>query len=161
VIEFRPKAMVGTAAPTLTPRQELLLAYIAAGPEEVDPIRIVKGLFVFCQEVPRKWVGDRELYEFEPYNWGPFSFDLYRDLEVLKAAGLVVASEHPASSLKHYVVTGLGEEYATRIRKALHPQAIHYLEELRKSLLSMDFNTLLRVIYKKYPEFAVNSVFGH
>ena len=144
----------------LTPRQRLLLSYVAGGDEELDPIRIVKGLFVFCQEVPKDWVDNQALYEFEPYSYGPFSFALYHDLEALHALGVLAVREQPDASWKFYHLTDLGRQLATEARTDLDPKAVRYLDEVRKVMLSMDFRTLLRAIYKKYPEYAVNSVFN-
>jgi len=75
-------------------RQDFLLAflYLPAGQGDkhaaapVDPIRIMKGLFLFGME---KRTELREFYVFEPYLYGPCSFQVYSDLRDLVADGEV------------------------------------------------------------------------
>ena len=75
----------------MTPREELLLAFLAAGQNRIDPIRVMKGMFIFGQEAPAEWLQGIPLYEFQPYNWGPFCQDIYRDLDDLRAPGATAA----------------------------------------------------------------------
>lgn len=146
-------------APPLAPRQEILLAFLAAGEEEMDPVRIMKGLFVFGQECPPEWIDPQSLYRFEPYNWGPFSADVYQDLDALVMLGLLEDREQVGRRWKYHRATPEGQRVAAEIRRRLDPRAVRYLGDLRKFTLSLSFNDLLRVVYKKYPKYAVNSVF--
>ncbi len=45
------------------------------------------------------------------------------------------------------------------VKAGLDPKGVRYLEALRRFTLSLGFHDLLRAVYKKYPEYAVNSVF--
>ncbi len=150
---------VEMAPPPLTKPQELLVAFIAAGPEDLDPIRIVKGVFVFCQEAAKEWLDPRAIYDFEPYSWGPFSFDLYRDLNRLRDLGYVEARQHPSATWSYYQATASGQQAAAEIRQRMNPQLVAYLGEVRRFVLSLPFRDLLKAIYRKYPQFATNSVF--
>ena len=72
----------------MTARQDWLLSFIV-GTEHydswVDRIRLMKGMFLFQEE------GDAppELdYDFQPYDYGPFTREVYDDLEELKSSGV-------------------------------------------------------------------------
>jgi len=61
--------------------RNVLLYFIYAPLENVkplSPIQLMKGLFFIKQELELK-----DFYEFEPYLYGPCSFEVYRDLEIL------------------------------------------------------------------------------
>src|SRR2546426_11848870 len=105
-------SVIPSSPMVMFPRQELLLTFLAAGPEPMDPIRIVKGMFIFGQEVPRAWLRGAELYTFEPYNWGPFSSDIYRDLDALRRGDLVEALDQLGASWKYHRATEVGRAVA-------------------------------------------------
>ena len=72
-------------------RRDFLLLFIGLPGDRygLDRIRIMKGMFLFAESgFPKP--GER--YEFQPYDWGPFSRDVYQDLEALQVAGLVAVS---------------------------------------------------------------------
>src|SRR4051812_43253500 len=97
----------------LTPRQETLLVFLrAGGGERVDPIRIQKALFILAKETPKDWLPTEARYRFEPYNYGPYSTDIYYDLERLERDGYVETSELPGRSWKYYSLSPEGNEAA-------------------------------------------------
>ncbi len=62
----------------------LLIAH-EASPRGLEPVRVQKALFLLAREgdIPRD-----EQYRFVPYNYGPMSVGVYRDVAALVAAGL-------------------------------------------------------------------------
>ena len=64
-------------APDLHPRDWLLLLFDGAG-EPLDRVRIQKSMFLFAE---RSKAPGGEKYRFTPYHYGPFSFDIYPDLD--------------------------------------------------------------------------------
>jgi len=141
------------------PRQEQLLALLGSGnAAELDPVRIMKGLFVFTKEAPELWVPAEHRYEFVAYDYGPCSFEVYRDLDRLEAAGYVVSSETPWRSWKTYRLSDKGREFLRGV--SVGAEAREYLRRIHDFVTSLSFDRLLRVIYQKYPDFAVNSVFN-
>ena len=64
-------------------RQDWLLLAIR---DRIEPIQLQKTLFKFSQESGAPAV---ELYDFEPYNWGPCSFQIYEDMAQLRSQDLV------------------------------------------------------------------------
>jgi hypothetical protein len=145
----------------LTLRQKLLLVFLAGGPEALDPIRIMKGLFIFSMECPADWLSDEARYQFEPYNWGPFSNDVYTDLRTLRVRNYALTSAEPGRSWEYHQASKQGHRVAKQIHESLDARVVEYLLRLRRYTLSSSFQQLLRAVYAKYPEYAVNSVFRH
>lgn len=139
-------------------RQQLLLIFLS-GPEQLDPIRIMKGMFLFSQECPKDWIHDEDRYRFEAYNWGPFSRDVYRDLDALVIQGLVTTTTITGRDWNYHAATDAGRTLAATAAQQWRPAVRVYLEKLRRYVLSVNFSTLLKTIYQKYPDYAVNSVF--
>ena len=146
--------------PELTPRQQTLLVFLNhKGSQELDPIRIMKGLFLFAQQAPTDWVPRDARYEFEPYDYGPCSFQIYADLDQLRQSGYVTASQVPGRSWKYYSLTAEGRKIAQRVIKGMNTHAVTYLQTLRDFVTKISFRQLLTAVYRRYPEYAVNSVF--
>jgi hypothetical protein len=139
-------------------RQQLLLLFLS-GSEHLDPIRIMKGMFLFSQECPKGWIEEADRYRFQPYNWGPFSRDVYRDLDALIASGLVSTMTVTGRAWNYHTATDEGRVLAAEAGMQWNPAVSVYLQKLRQFVLSVSFSTLLKTIYQKYPDFAVNSVF--
>jgi len=97
-------------------------------------------------------------YEFVPYNYGPFDSTIYRDVEILEAVGLL--REQPRGNYSRYVATQAGHDQARGLEEGeARGEARDYLINLIGWILSVDFTQLLRSVYAKYPDYAVNSVF--
>jgi hypothetical protein len=136
-------------------RADLLLAFIGASPDAVDPIRIMKGMFLFAQE---SGAPQRLLYNFVPYSYGPCSFDIYSDLNDL--VGQRFLQENPTASGRWalYSCTDAGLSRVAKFSSE-SPKLFRKLTEGRKYVVSRDFRTLLKEVYAKYPLFASKSVF--
>lgn len=140
-------------------KQDWLIVYLSlpsAGETNlVDPIRIMKGLFLFKMEFKEK-LGD--FYDYSPYLYGPCSFEIYRDLIELQLKGLVDSYSQPIYRWSYYRLTEKGQ---TWVKSLIRDAPIEFLERLKKikiKVTSLSFLELLREIYKKYPEYAQNSV---
>lgn len=140
------------------PREWLLLllardALSAPGPNELDPVRIQKALFLLSMRGPA-----RGLYSFRPYNWGPFSSAIYADLDRLEAEGLVQGRAVPGYTWRLYRPTEAGARRAQEFAETLDPSYRQWLAEARHFVTSRSFTRLLRDIYTQYPEYSVNSL---
>ncbi len=151
----------------LTKKQEILLIYIDL-PTELDPggaidrIRIMKGLFVFAQEIEDKdWIQREALYEFEPYNFGPCSFDIYSDLDILNSFGYIHETSLPNEETKYYRCSVAGHAQAQMLAKNFDEKAISYLKSLKEFFSRLPFEEVLKKVYKKYPAYATKSVFQY
>jgi len=150
---------VGLRPEALSATQQLLLAFLASGEgQELDPVRIQKGMFVFGQEAPGEWgIGSR--YEFVPYNYGPYSFALADDLARLRERGLVRTRAVPGRSWEYYSLTPRGESAARMVLEHLDARAAEYLDSVRRFVDQRSFRQLLAAVYERYPKYATNSIF--
>ena len=75
-------------------RSDWLLLFIGLpeGKFKTDQLRITKGMFLFVQECKAL---DPSLYDFKPYDYGPFAPDIYADLDLLEAQGFIRHIEQP------------------------------------------------------------------
>jgi predicted ArsR family transcriptional regulator len=149
-----------TAQSTLDRSDWLLLlldraALGAQGPEELDPVRIQKGMFLLSQRGPV-----RDLYNFAAYDWGPFSSAIYSDLGSLAARGYLAEQKVPGRTWSTYRITARGHERALTAAERVGTTATTWLAQMREFLTTRSFAQLLREIYAAYPKYAVNSKFG-
>lgn len=124
-------------------------------PEPLDRVRMQKAIFLLERRGPAEW---RSFYEFRPYNWGPFSRDLARDLDELLAEGLM--ESHLPGQYEAYKTTEAGETVVDPIAAMLDTARQMYVRHVRKFVTSRSFKQLLRDVYAAYPEFAVRSRFS-
>lgn len=149
IAALRPRA-----APTgLAPRDWLLL-FLNGG---LDPIRIQKGMFLFAMETDSP---SREVYAFEPYNWGPMSKSIYFDLEALLAEGLVERVPVRGQTYSHYRRTTAGDGAAAALAARADEARRGAVDAIREKVTTMSFDSLLREVYERYPKFATKSLFG-
>ncbi len=138
--------------------QEWLLLYVAipvpgqVGLRPVEPIQIMKGMFLFVMET------GEPLYGFGPYLYGPFSSDVYRDLDRLIAEGLVRAEPVPGQTWSVYTSTEMGRDRARDILARAPGNLVAQLESIKQYVMAVSFAELLRDIYRKYPRFAPEAV---
>jgi hypothetical protein len=127
----------------------------ATGPEELDPVRVQKGMFLLSKRGPA-----RGLYAFRAYDWGPFSSAIYSDLDALVAQGYLDRQRVPGRTWCTYRVTPSGHEVASGMAQQIGAANVGWLRSAREFLTTRSFAQLLREIYEEYPDFAVNSRFG-
>jgi len=121
----------------------------------IDPIRIMKGLFLFKMEFREKLYG---FYDYKPYLYGPCSFEIYDDLLRLRLAGLVDEYSQPLSRWSYYRLTEKGEANAKQLVKEVPSDLLHRLKAIKMKVIELSFFDLLKAIYRQYPEYAKNSV---
>lgn len=141
----------------LTGHQWLLLFLGAEGGtlEEVDQVRAMKGLFLLSK-LPDHPVAD--IYDFEPYDYGPFDSKIYRDLDALKVAGLVEVIRYAGSTKRGFRLTSKGRERLDELRAQLSSEERDKVSEVKKHVTSLTFDALLKDIYDRFPEFRERSV---
>ena len=101
------------------------------------------------------------VYEFVPYHWGPYSPQIYGDLDSLTYAGYITATRREERSWKYYSITPQGVALAHSIAETFDPKAVEYLNRLREFVTQLSFSQLLVKIYERYPAYAVKSVFQY
>jgi len=141
-------------------RQKLLLLFLESGaPRELDPIKIMKGLFLVSKEALADWIGQEDRYDFTPYYYGPCSFQIYSDLSILEQKGYILSIEVQGQSWKYYALTKEGDQKAKSIIKEINQGLYLYIKKVREWVSKLSFRDLLAVIYKHYPDYAKESVF--
>jgi hypothetical protein len=127
----------------------------SSGPDELDPVRIQKGMFLLSERGPARGV-----YTFQAYDWGPFSSAIYADLASLTRQGYLAEEKVPGRTWSTYRVTARGHERAAAAAAQVGEVATSWLRQAREFLTTRSFAQLLREIYALYPDYAVNSRFG-
>ena len=125
--------------------------------EPLDRLRMQKGVFLLTMRGPEEWNG---LFNFTPYDWGPYSFDLASTIEGLLAEGKLVKEAFPGRRYMRYRTSEAGERLIDELADEVSPGAQNFVQATRSYVSSRSFARLLREVYKAYPAFAVNSRFA-
>lgn len=139
-------------------RWELLLLFLATGKASnriLDPVRIMKGMFLFEM---RGGLGEHS-YHFEPFDYGPFSILVYRDLDLLEARNLIQRIPTPGRNWSYLRATDEGRMYAQRVEKQAKPEQLELISAIHDEILDRSFADVLRYVYAEYPKYAGSSVF--
>ena len=106
-------------------------------------------------------------FNFAPYKMGPFSENVYTELEFLlqidaiKTEPMEFAVEDKISEStlgnKEFTVTPKGAKIAAELVEILDLTHAEELEELVEEYNSMSLTELLRYVYSTYPDYAVES----
>jgi uncharacterized protein YwgA len=153
--------MTGLAPGSVLQRSDWLLLLLdrdvlgAQGPDELDPVRVQKGMFLLSKRGPA-----RDLYDFQAYDWGPFSSAIYTDLASLTRQGYLTEERVLGRTWSTYRVTARGHERASAAATQVGDTATAWLRQAREFLTTRSFAQLLREVYSLYPDYAVNSRFG-
>lgn len=124
---------------------------------KLTPIQIQKSLFLIGQNL-QALIGP-SFYTFEPHNYGPFSAEIYRDIDELCDEGFVTVRTVVGRDWNEYESTASGLEVASGIIRRIPAPAQEYISNIVNWTRRTPFNELLGAIYKAYPQFAVRSVF--
>jgi uncharacterized protein YwgA len=142
----------------MQPRDRLLLFIALDGaPEGLDPIRLQKGMFLFAEDEATR---PDEAYDFVPYDYGPMSTQIYRDLDFLAEGGLIAATPVEGQTWSRYSATEKGLTAAKEMLGEEPSQtAARLLYEIKTDVSSRTYQQVLEDVYDRYPEFASKSVF--
>lgn len=135
-------------------RDDLLLL-MAKGAEEgtypFDAIRTMKSSFIVSQRGLTEW---RDLFDFRPYDYGPFDASVYRSRDSLVAQGLL---EVRPGNYDATCLTDAGQARVQELEGQLGPSA-DWLKQIGRWASSRSFAQLLREVYTEYPDFADRSI---
>lgn len=133
-------------------RTDWLLRFIAGVDSYdgwIDRIRIMKGMYLFQEESP---AAPEINYRFQPYDYGPFTPQIYRDLEWLEGEGLIAETIGDRA----YRATQQGREHLSQID--FPAASLNALLDLRVEVSDLSFRGLLKRVYEAHPESASRSV---
>jgi uncharacterized protein YwgA len=142
-------------------RSDWLLIFLAdpalqgVRPRSLEPLRIQKGMFLLSMRGSGELA---DLYDFCAYDYGPFTPEIYRDLDALSQAGLVAEEAVAGRSWRTYRPTTEGVARAIRLAKGMAPEARQLVDQTYQFVTTHSFLALLRAIYAEFPEYAVNTV---
>lgn len=134
----------------------LLLVLNSAKGHELTPIQLQKSLFLLGKMVPG--VSDKDFYNFYPYSYGPFDPSIYFDAEKLEEEGLI-GINCGTDRWKEYFITNEGVKYSNKLKKQLDEHLVDYIDKIVGFVKKLPFRKLVKMIYKHFPEYKVNSVF--
>ena len=174
-------------------RKDIILLFLYApgiSGEKAVPIKgitrftkllfLLKAIYNIDKEV-------KNYYSFEPYKLGPFTDELYDDLEFLENVHLIevkirefveesetlekgeilydllVDADVDALSSDsyneyEYRLTNKGREMAEEIHNTIAPSARESIHCVKREFGSLPLTEILRYIYRKYPEMAKKSI---
>jgi uncharacterized protein YwgA len=143
--------------PTALP---LLLASDRFAPDQerepLDRVRLQKGVFLLQVRGSNEW---KTLYEFMPWDWGPYSHDLARDVNQLVRRGLLEEERIQYRRYPRYRTTAEGEAICKSLSVKLSAKERDYIGKVRTYVTSRSFSQLLREVYAAYPKYAEASRF--
>lgn len=161
----------------------LLLLYVPGATGKVgEPIkgitRLQKILFLLVQEteIGKKFA---DTLSFQAYKYGPFSSGLYDSIDFLKEMGLIetkqqkydaftqkieemeyeddyesMEEESEPDTIEVFELGNVGKAMAEDIFEELDESKKHELENIKKVVNSLPYLELIRLVYKKYPDYA-------
>lgn len=139
-------------------RWQLLLLFVGTGKaanQELDPVRIMKGMFL----LEMKEGLEKHTYNFEPYDYGPFSISVYDDLDLLEGKKLIERIPRPGRNWSYVRVTDEGRNVARSLEEQAKPEQLAKISAVHEEVLDKTFAELLRYIYENYRDYAGRSVF--
>ncbi len=131
----------------------LLLADGAEGPYDLDPVRVMKGCFIISQAGRPAW---RTLFQFRPYDYGPFDTRVYNARDALLSDGLLRADR--SGRYDSYTLTDDGEARISEITEELGQHDADWVRSIGRYVTSKSFSKLLDEIYIRWPDFTTQSV---
>ncbi|QLG28181.1 helix-turn-helix transcriptional regulator [Halorarum halophilum] len=147
-------------------RKLLPLALLGAceGDEIEGRTRLQKLVFLMEQELEEESKSslDSPDYGFIAYDYGPFSKELYDDLDSLEDADLIDVEEEDITDGKvkyTYRLTEEGRSWARHLIDNEGATGVYSLaEDLKEEYNDMLLSDLINKVYAEYPEYAKNSV---
>jgi len=139
----------------MEPKDLILIGLAPAKCRYHTPVQIQKLFFLIDENISKKL--DGKVFDFQPYNYGPFDRKVYDTLESLERDDFVEIDR--SSRWYEYRLTESGLETAVKLFENQEPSIKKYLTELSDFVLSHSFSELVRAIYNGYPDMRQNSVF--
>lgn len=148
-------------------RKLLPLALMYAGDEEPIEGRTRLQKMVFLMQQRLKEAGEDPIqsknYDFIPYDYGPFSSELYSDLDELTEHEMVQSQEEPIRDGKtkyNYEIKGAGQEFIEhQLSKEEACQILELAEEIKDKYNDVLLSDLIEEVYSRYPKYAENSIY--
>lgn len=139
----------------MTKKDIILAALSPAKESRYTPVQVQKLLFLIDKQIPRLVGGP--IFDFKPYNYGPFDKSVYEEITALANDGYIdIISEN---TWQCYRLTNIGQTKGEQLFRALDEVAQSYVAKASEFVRALTFSELVSAIYKAYPEMRQNSVF--
>ncbi len=172
----------------------LLLYSPGVGTSFNEPIvgrtRLVKMLFLFWKECLKQFkrglaITEENFYEFFPWNFGPFSKEVYNDLMFFLLRGFIESEDSESELLpeaaaewmewmkmsspeaddegiteydeQSYKLSERGEKFAKELYESLNKEQRKILRTFKGKLVRTPLKAILKYVYEKYPDFTERS----
>ena len=136
----------------------LLLVVASAKDEPLTPVQLQKVLFLIDKQCHGR-IPTSTFYDFEPYHYGPFDAEVYRDADELADEGMVLRFQSNRGAWMNTISTHSGRERADQLKEEMDPEIVQYIDDVVEWAQGLSFRELVASIYQAYPEFKANSVF--
>lgn len=170
----------------------LLLLYINGKEPIKGSVRLMKMMFLFNEQIApalkRKGLDSEKLPEFMAYNYGPFSKDLYEQVDLFTGIGFmqvrdlneteemsgvdnIVEKEFvdecyeddeetkSENSYREYCITDIGSGFVeSELLEKLTSSQLGLLQQYKKKITEMTMKQLLHYVYTRYPQYAEKSL---
>ncbi len=124
-------------------RQKVLLGLLENSPREsVSKIQMMKWLFLLKEE---ESIGKHgSFYDFLPYDYGPYSFQVYKDVAELERLGLIASGKESFRLLAN-------------AKEVLSPRVQEALQRILERYAGFPNKELMEYVYECYPWYASRS----
>ena len=137
-------------------KKDFILIGLAPANQEIHTPVQVQKLFFLLEKNLLKLIKE-PLFDFKPYNYGPFDKCVYESLEELANEELVELIH--CNGWQNYRLTKKGQERADVLFDKLSDKEKKYIKATSEFVRRLSFSELISSIYKEYPEMKENSVF--
>lgn len=121
--------------------------------------RMQKLMFLTLQEREIKPEVKEDMKYF-PHKAGPFSPDLWDNIEFLRLAKVVDDYgdlDENNEELQEFKLSEKGVRLAEQLKKNVDPKFLTFLQQLKTEYNEMPLKDLLRYVYARFPEYAIYS----
>lgn len=164
-------------------REDILILLLSAlsGPEGRQQVRGITRLekMMFLLQKETAFSGKlQSKFNFEAWKFGPFSKEIYQDLDLLASLGLVEAEERELPGYvehseeieleedepiieRRFSLTDRGLRVAEKLRASVSEGDWREIEHLKRRFERVPLTRLIQYVYHKYPETTSKSVLEH
>jgi hypothetical protein len=121
----------------------------------LDRLHLMKALFLTWHRSGRNIPN---YFAFEPYLYGPCSFDAYRVLDAMSKEQLITQPSEPLPRWAKFYLTEKGKRAAAEAAARAKGPHVELLTDVVREVAQLGFSPLLARVYAQAPDFAVNSV---
>ena len=170
----------------------LLLLYINEKKPIKGSVRLTKMMFLFNEQIApalkKNGLESEKLPEFIAYNYGPFSRDLYEQVDFFTGIGFMMVRDlneieemsgvdnivekefvdecyededetKSENSYREYRITDTGSSFVeNELLGKLTSSQLELLQQYKKKITEMTMKQLLHYVYTRYPQYAEKSL---